>query len=66
MHLAALTTAEANDLTAEVQRLRADAARLDWLADPANRVGNVQLPTDCVLAHPESMRAAIDMAMRME
>lgn len=50
----------------EIDRLRADAARLDWLADPANRVGNVQLPTECVLAHPESMRAAIDMAMRME
>ena len=63
---AALTTAEANDLTAEVQRLRADAARLDWLADPGNHIGNVQLPTECVLAHPESMRAAIDAAMRME
>ena len=46
--------------------LRADAARLDWLADPGNQIGNVQIPTDCVLAHPESMRAAIDMAMRME
>lgn len=23
-----------------------------------------QLPTECVLAHPESMRAAIDAAMR--
>lgn len=30
---AALTTAEVNDLTTEVQRLRADAARLDWLAE---------------------------------
>ena len=44
----------------------ADAARLDWLADPGNQIGNVQIPIDCVLAHPESMRAAIDMAMRME
>ncbi len=51
---------------AEVADLRADAARLDWLADPGNQIGNVQIPTDCVLAHPESMRAAIDMAMRME
>lgn len=46
--------------------LRADAARLDWLADPGNQIGNVHLPTECVLAHPESMRAAIDAAMRME
>jgi len=44
----------------------ADAARLDWLADPGNQIGNVHLPTECVLAHPESMRAAIDAAMRME
>lgn len=43
----------------------ADTARLDWLADPNNQIGNVQIPIDCVLAHPESMRAAIDMAMRM-
>lgn len=49
----------------EIESLR-DAARLDWLADPNNQIGNVQIPTDCVLAHPESMRAAIDMAMRME
>ena len=51
---------------AEVADLRADAARLDWLADPGNQIGNVHLPTECVLAHPESMRAAIDAAMRME
>ena len=43
-----------------------DTARLDWLADPANTIGNVQLPTGCVQAHPESMRAAIDAAMAME
>ena len=52
MHLAALTTAEVNDLTTEVQRLRADAARLDWLADPGNQIGNVHLPIECVLAPP--------------
>ena len=51
--------------TTKLRSLR-DAARLDWLADPNNQIGNVQIPTDCVLAHPESMRAAIDMAMRME
>lgn len=41
-----------------------DTARLDWLADRENAIGNVQLPTECVQAHPESLRAAIDAAMR--
>ena len=36
------------------------------LADRENAIGNVQLPTECVPAHPESMRAAIDAAMSME
>ena len=61
-----LANIDAAMATAELIDLRADAARLDWLADPDNQAGNVQLPTECVLAHPESMRAAIDMAMRME
>lgn len=43
-----------------------DAARMDWLADPSNPVGNVQLPRQCVLDNLESMRAAIDQAMEME
>ena len=51
-------------LIEEIARLRADAARLDWLADPNTHIGKVLLPMECVLAHPESMRAAIDMAMR--
>lgn len=63
---AQIIKAAIHQLIDEIARLRADAARLDWLADPDNQAGNVQLPTDCVLAHPESMRAAIDMAMRME
>ena len=62
----AATVAALWEARAEIERLRADAARLDWLADPGNHIGNVQLPTECVLAHPESMRAAIDAAMRME
>lgn len=59
------------ELTEQVQKLgrklhrhKLDTARLDWLADRENDIGNVQLPTECVRAHPESMRAAIDAAMR--
>ena len=43
-----------------------DARRLDWLADPNNTIGNVQLPTVCVEANLDSLRGAIDMAMRMD
>jgi len=40
-----------------------DTARLDWLADPANKIGSVILPTECVEQHLDSMRDAIDAAM---
>lgn len=43
-----------------------DTVRLDWLADPGNRIGNVMLPAECVEQNPDSMRAAIDMAMRLD
>lgn len=42
-----------------------DAERMDWLADPANTVGNVQLPTAAVTANIHSLRDAIDAAMAM-
>lgn len=42
-----------------------DTARLDWLADPANKIGSVILPTECVEQHLDSMRDAIDAAMRL-
>ena len=42
-----------------------DARRLDWLADPSNAIGNVHLPKGCVETN-ESLRGAIDMAMRMD
>ena len=45
--------------------LEADKKRLDWLADPSNHIGNVQLPTEAVMANPHSLRAAIDAAMEM-
>lgn len=41
----------------------ADTVRLDWLADPGQNIGNVQLPTKCVEANIHSLRAAIDAAM---
>ena len=47
----------------EVQALKRDKERLDWLADPENSIGNVQLPTACVEHNPHSMRDAIDEAM---
>ena len=43
-----------------------DTARLDWLADPANKIGSVILPAECVEQHLDSMRDAIDAAMRIQ
>lgn len=40
-----------------------DAIRLDWLADPDNRIGNVQLPVGAVIENVGSLRDAIDAAM---
>ncbi len=42
-----------------------DRERMDWLADPVNPVGNVQLPTAAVTANIHSLRDAIDAAMAM-
>ena len=43
-----------------------DTMRLDWLADPANKIGNVLLPTERVEPHLDSLRDAIDAAMQMQ
>ena len=43
-----------------------DTVRLDWLADPANKIGSVILPTECVERHLDSLRDAIDAAMQSE
>ena len=43
-----------------------DTVRLDWLADPANKNGSVILPAECVERHLDSMRDAIDAAMRIQ
>lgn len=53
-------------MRAEVMALRADARRIDWLANPTNAIGNVQLPTACVHANMHSLRGAIDMAMEIK
>lgn len=43
-----------------------DTVRLNWLADPANNIGNVLLPTECVEQHLDSLRDAIDAAMQIQ
>lgn len=57
---------KASDLQAEIERLKKDEVRLDWLADVKNKIGNVQLPTVCVEINLHSLRAAIDAAMKIE
>ncbi|MEF2156443.1 hypothetical protein V3390_09440 [Luteimonas sp. FXH3W] len=54
-------------LRAELDRLRKDAARLDWLADVNNTVGQVLLPSAIVeTALGGGLRGMIDAAMEME
>ena len=48
----------------ELAELRKDKARLDWLADKNNEIGNVILPAHCVRNNLTSMRDAIDAAMK--
>lgn len=59
-----------SDGIAELQRenteLCKDRARLDWLADANNTIGNVTLPRDIVERNLHSLRAAIDEAMAVE
>lgn len=43
-----------------------DTVRLDWLADPTNKIGSVLLPAECVGRHLDSLRDAIDAAMQSE
>lgn len=59
-----------SDGIAELQRenaeLKKDKARIDWLADPAQNIGDLILPRDIVERNLHSMRAAIDEAMEMQ
>jgi len=50
-------------LRSQLVNAEKDTARLDWLADPKNTIGNVTLPRQHIMDHPDSMRAAIDAAM---
>ena len=50
----------------DVDELERDKARLDWLADPGNEIGAVQLPRKCVEENLDSLRSAIDAAMEMK
>ena len=49
-------------LRIENAALRADAARIDWLADVNNTVGSVVLPRHIVEQNISSLRQAIDAA----
>lgn len=65
--VAAINSAEQFVLQSpEVQALRKDAERLDWLSDPENNIGNVQLPISCVENNLHSLRGAIDEAMEQQ
>lgn len=59
-----------SDGIAELQRenaeLKKDKARLDWLADVNNTIGNVTLPRDIVERNLHCLRAAIDEAMAVD
>lgn len=59
-----------SDGIAELQRenaeLKKDKARIDWLADPAQNIGDLILPRDIVERNLHSLRAAIDEAMLIE
>ena len=51
---------------AELQELIKDKARLDWLADVNNNIGNVLLPRDIVERNLGSLRDGIDEAMLID
>ena len=53
-----------DDMYNDISELRKDKARLDWLADKNNEIGNVILPAHCVRNNLTSMRDAIDAAMK--
>ena len=50
----------------ELDELKKDKARLDWLADVNNQIGTVMLPTAVVENNVGSLRDAIDTAMELD
>ena len=57
--------AEVDKLKITFHELLKDRARLDWLADVNNNIGNVLLPTDIVERNLGSLRDGIDEAMKL-
>ena len=57
---------EVDKLKITLNELLKDKARLDWLADVNNTIGNVLLPTDIVERNLGSLRDGIDEAMSIE
>ena len=58
--------AEVDQLKITFHELLKDKARLDWLADVNNSIGNVLLPRDIVERNLSSLRDGIDEAMRID
>ena len=54
------------ELEKQIAELEKDNKRLDWLADKNNHIGNVMLPTQCVVDNLSSLRGAIDAAMEVD
>lgn len=51
----------------EIVELEKDKSRLDWLANLDNKIGNVQLPMECIISGIDGgLRGAIDEAMGIE
>ncbi len=57
--------AEIDQLKIAFHELLKDKARLDWLADVDNNIGNVLLPRDIVERNLGSLRDGIDEAMKL-
>ena len=58
--------AEVDKLKITFHELLKDKARLDWLSDVNNNIGNVLLPRDIVERNLGSLRDGIDEAMAIE
>lgn len=56
-------TFDTGKTSADWDALESDKRRIDWLADPKNEIGNVQLPCGAVMGNIGSLREAIDAAM---
>jgi len=48
----------------QIKSMQPDVKRLNFLADPSQFIANVQLPTDIVERNLDSLRNAIDEAMK--